>query len=92
MTSAHDDYIRYVIGATLLGGINLMFCSFVKRNITENMGTPILSVTDGLHITSQAKAECLNNQCQYSRATMVEICLTKDRLPTERLTAFVSHN
>ena len=35
---------------------------FVKLNKTENIGIPILSDTDGLHITDTAKAEALNRQ------------------------------
>ena len=38
------------------------FWSFVKLNKTENIGIPILSDTDGLHITDNAKAEALNRQ------------------------------
>ena len=36
--------------------------SFVKLNRTENVGIPVLSYTNGLHITNQAKAECLITQ------------------------------
>ena len=63
LRSAHDDYIRNVIGASLLDrGNQKKFWSFVKLNRTENVGIPILSDTNGLHITNQAKAECLNTQ------------------------------
>ena len=61
LTSAHDDYIRNVIGASLLDRGNQKKCwSFVKFNRTENLGIPILSDTNGLHITNQAKAEALD--------------------------------
>ena len=63
MRSAHDDYIRDVIGVSLLDGGNQKKClSFVRRKITENMGIPILSDTGGLHIISLAKADAINNQ------------------------------
>ena len=63
LRSAHDDYIRNVIGASLLDrGNQNKFVSFVKLNRTENVGIPILSDTNGLHITNQAKAECLDTQ------------------------------
>ena len=63
MRSVRDDYIRDVIEASLHdGGNRKKFWSFVRLNRTENMGIPILSDTDGLHITSPAKAEPLNNQ------------------------------
>ena len=56
LRSAHDDYIRNVIGAS-------QKCwSFVKLNRTENVGIPILSDTNGLHITNQAMAECVKMQ------------------------------
>ena len=59
---AHDDYMQDVIGANLLdGGNQKKFWSFVRLNRTINMGIPILSDIDDLHITEQAKAECLNN-------------------------------
>ena len=58
MRSAHDDYIRDVIGASMLDGGSQKKKPFVRLNRTENMGIPILSDTDHLH----AKAECLNNQ------------------------------
>ena len=61
LRSAHDGYIRHVIGASLLDRGNQKKCwSFVKLNRTENMGIPILSDTNGLYITNQPKAECLN--------------------------------
>ena len=61
LTSAHDDYIRNVIGASLLDRGDEKKCwSFVKLNRTENLGIPILSDTNGLHITNQAKAEALD--------------------------------
>ena len=60
---AHDDYIRNVIGASLLErGNQKKYWSFVKLSRTENVGIPILSDTNGLHITNQAKAECLDKQ------------------------------
>jgi hypothetical protein len=60
---AHDDYIRNVIGASLLDRVNQNKCwSFVNFNRTENVGNPILSYTNELHITNQANAECLNKQ------------------------------
>ena len=63
LRSAHDDYIRNVIAASLLDrGNQKKFWSFVKLNRTENVGIPILSDTNGLHIINQAKAECLNTQ------------------------------
>ena len=63
LRSAHDDYLRNVIGASLLDRGNQKKCwSFVKLNRTENVGFRILSYTNGLHITNQAKAECLNTQ------------------------------
>ena len=63
LRSAHDDSIRNVIGASLLDRGNQKKCwSFVKLNRTENVGIPILCDTNGLHITNQAKAECLNTQ------------------------------
>ena len=54
MRSAHDEYIRDIIGASLLDGVNQKFRSFVRLNRIENMGIPILSDQDGLHITSLA--------------------------------------
>ena len=63
MRFAHNDYIQDVNGASLLdGGNHKKFWSFVRLNRTESIGIPILSDTDGLHITSQAKAECLIKQ------------------------------
>ena len=63
MRSAHDSYIRDVIGASLLeGGNQKRFWSYVKLNKTENMSVPILSDREGLHITDQAKSEALNRQ------------------------------
>ena len=63
LRSAHDDYIRNVIGASLFARGNQKKCwSFVKLNRTENVGIPILSDTNGLHITNQAKTECLDTQ------------------------------
>ena len=58
MRSAHDDYIRNVIGTSLFDrGNQNKFWSFVKlRNRTENVGIPILSDTNGLHFINQAKA------------------------------------
>ena len=38
------------------------FWSFVKLSRTEIVGIPIRSDTNGLHITNQVKAECLNKQ------------------------------
>ena len=52
-----------MIGASLLDrGNQKKFWSFVKLNRTENVGIPVLSDTNGLHITNQAKAEYLNTQ------------------------------
>ena len=48
--------------ACLMEEIRRSFLSFVKLNRTENMGLLILSHTDGLHLTSKAKLECLNNK------------------------------
>ena len=63
LRTAHDTYIRDVIGASLLdGGNQKKFWSFVKLNKTENMGIPILSDDKGLHITDQAKSKALNRQ------------------------------
>ena len=60
-TQAHYDYIQDVFSASLFdGGHQKKFWSFVKLNITENMGIPILSNTDYLHIISLAKTEVLN--------------------------------
>ena len=49
-----------MIGVSLLN--RKKFWSFVKLNRTENVGIPTLSDTNGLHITNQAKAECLYTQ------------------------------
>ena len=63
MKTAHDTYIQDVIGASLYEqGNQKKFWSFVKLNKTKNIGIPILSDTDGLHITDNAKAEALNRQ------------------------------
>ena len=63
MRSAHDSYIRDVIGASLLeGGNQKRLWSYVKLNKTENMSVPILSDREGLHITDQAKSEALSRQ------------------------------
>ena len=48
--------------AWLMEEIRKKFWSFVRLNRTENMGIPILSDIDGLHITSPAKAEAPNNR------------------------------
>ena len=64
MKTAHDTYIYdVVIGATLCEqGNQKKFWSFVKLNKTKNIGIPILSDADGLHITDNAKAEALINR------------------------------
>ena len=52
-----------MIGASPLDRGNQKKCwFFVKLNRTENEGIPILSDTNGLHITNQAKAEGLDTQ------------------------------
>ena len=57
-THTEADEIWDAIGASLLdGGNQKKFWSF---NRTENMGLTMLSDTDGLHITRQTRAECLN--------------------------------
>ena len=46
-----------------LTGRNQNKCwAFVKLSRTKNLGIPILSDTNGLHIKNQAKAECLDKQ------------------------------
>ncbi len=63
MRSAHDTYIRDIICASLLeGGNQKRFWSYVKLHRTKNLGVPILSDREGLHITDQAKAEALKRQ------------------------------
>ena len=63
MRSAHDDYTRNVIKASLVDRENQKkFWSFVKLSRIENVGIPILSDANGLHIINQAKAEWLNKQ------------------------------
>ncbi len=57
MRSAHDTYVRDIIGASLLeGGNQTRFWSYVNLHRTENLGVPIPSDREGLHITDQAKA------------------------------------
>ena len=91
---AHDDYIRNVIGASLLGRGNQKKCwSFVKLNRTENVGIPIVYYTNGLHITNQAKAECLNTQfVSVFTSDDGKHLPAKDCLPTVRWTPYSSHN
>jgi hypothetical protein len=43
MRSAHDDYIRNAVEASLLDVGNQKFWSFFKLNRTENMDIPIYS-------------------------------------------------
>ena len=63
MRSAHDDYTRNVIKASLVDrGNQKKFWSFVKLSRIENVGIPILSDANGLHIINQAKAGWLNKQ------------------------------
>ena len=93
MKTAHDTCIRDVIGASLCEqGNQKKFWSFVKLNKTENIGIPILSDTDGLHIMDNAKAEALDSLYQCSPMMMETVCLT--RAPPLFLiwTILTSHN
>ena len=50
--------MRNVIGASLLDRGNQRKCwSFVKINKTEHVGIPILTDTNSLHMTNQAKSK-----------------------------------
>ena len=73
-----------MIGASLLDrGNQKKFWLFVKFNRTENVAIPIQSDTNGLHITNQAKAECLNTQF-----VSVFTCDDGKHLPDKRLSPY----
>ena len=96
LRTAHDTYVRDVIGASLLdGGNQKKFWSFVKLNKTKNMETPILSDDKGLNITDQAKSEALNRQF-VSVFTHDDGRNLPDKCPdhphTRTWTTFSSHN
>ena len=86
MRSAHNSYIRDVIGASLLeGGNQKRFWSYVKRNKTENMSVPILSDREGLHITDQAKSEALNRPGDCRCTGLCFPTILRGRSHTQRL-------
>ena len=94
MSSARDDYIRNVIGASLLDkGIKKKCWSLSYLIELKTWVSLHCMMQNGLRITNQAKAECLNKQfVSVFTSDDGRHLPDRDGLPTVRWTPYRTHN